>query len=418
MGALIKRDPPLSGLLGDTPLGKYRISRWGALLLIVILIAPAVQLTGDLLKDHFKDIKDAQTMSATVDEIEKGVASSTITGVQAIKEASDKQVEVVNEVLHTQQTLSGQTSGVAAQATRTLGEVERGLYPLRDVEWSYELEFNLKGERFSGLTELLRQKLPEHPGWSATPDGNNRIYETLWPPTNPFGPTSISVDMFSEPHVISGDGFFDVIGPSVLVDFFEQAPNMSALSNMNLSSGGYHATLDRVINGAFLRMEHPEEKLNRLDGTRYQLIYFPASDSRPDTDRLFVDYFRRLPDYFQFVTAQTYVGLSDLVNNQFVVRMETNHDSVKSNASLNEFAGAESLYRLNEIRMRVGNQEIVWHSSDFQSYYVRGCCLVYKTTMPGRFEDLRKRLSPVFTEEDESPLFTLRPTVHKRRPGE
>jgi hypothetical protein len=95
------------------------------------------------------------------------------------------------------------------------------------------------------------------------------------------------------------------------------------------------------------RMEKPKEKFNSLGGTMYQLIYFPASDGRPNTDRLSLTIFGNFPIIFSS-TSQTYIGLSDLANREFVVRMETNHESMKSGGD-NEFAGTKTSYKLNEI---------------------------------------------------------------------
>jgi hypothetical protein len=69
-GAFLKRETPLDGFWRDTPFGKYRITRWGGILLAVILIAPAVQLSGDLLKDHLKDKRDASELEKTTERIE------------------------------------------------------------------------------------------------------------------------------------------------------------------------------------------------------------------------------------------------------------------------------------------------------------------------------------------------------------
>lgn len=166
-GAFVKRERPLGGWLKGTPLGKYSVTTWGAILLAVILMAPLVQFIGDWIKDANDTRALNNTASAIRRDIDDTVTSST-------SKASDTITRLV-----------------ASTTESALSEIDRTLYPFKDVWWAYEVRLDLHHPKIAEYRDFLRQKakeiFAENPGFGEElKSGSHETGSTGYPNTDIF----------------------------------------------------------------------------------------------------------------------------------------------------------------------------------------------------------------------------------------
>lgn len=159
-GVFVLRDTPLSGWLQDSPIGRYRITRWGAFLLLIILLAPAVQFIGDRLKDRADSRSLADTAKTISTTINQTVQESTKQARQQIENVveleSQKQRNAQNAILSQQVATNKDTSQIAEQASGILHTLNNTIFPMKDVRWAYKVSFNVKHPIVQRYLQQLR----------------------------------------------------------------------------------------------------------------------------------------------------------------------------------------------------------------------------------------------------------------------
>jgi hypothetical protein len=149
-GAFVKRDPPMGGRWRDFPFAKYRATPWGATLLAVILIAPAVQFIGDWVKDA----NDAKSLQKTIDKLKIDVGETvTASTAQARGEIVGTVKSEGQAQLSEAKKLDDQTSGIASGANHILEGVERLVDRFNEFSVDAIYEYP-SGENVPGMTKL------------------------------------------------------------------------------------------------------------------------------------------------------------------------------------------------------------------------------------------------------------------------
>jgi hypothetical protein len=152
--AFVKRDQPIAGRWQDFPLAKYRITRWGGTLLIVILIAPAVQFIGDWIKDA----NDTKSQQDTAAQIRRDIDSTVTTSTEKSRKNI---VDTVGGVISAQTALAAKTSDIAHGASDILTSINRGLYPFKNILWAYEVRLNLSHPKMRPFRDFMHEKAEE-----------------------------------------------------------------------------------------------------------------------------------------------------------------------------------------------------------------------------------------------------------------
>jgi hypothetical protein len=141
-GAFPKRERPLTGWYKDLPFSEYRVTGKGAILLTVILLAPAVQFVGDWIKD----VADANTQRRIAGDIRKDVD-------ETVRTASQLQLDAEKSAIAQETAIGKQASVLLANVRKSLvlgeeqisrsGEISndlnRSLNPLTNVLVTYRL---------------------------------------------------------------------------------------------------------------------------------------------------------------------------------------------------------------------------------------------------------------------------------------
>jgi hypothetical protein len=214
-----------------------------------------------------------------------------------INDATSTELGKFDTVINKQDGAALQTQRVASGATQILSDVQEMIYPFKDVEWAYELRFNLQDPRLAGLRTFLREKESSHPAGSLG-DGEapTPFYELFSQRDN-----RMQADQYGEPRIYTDkENFFVVAGPLVLVDLFDSAPQEGRPLSKWVRSAKYSVRLKLILDPSRLRKENSNKESERLAGFPYQLIYYPSQEGKPDSDELFVDYYRWVPDYLVF----------------------------------------------------------------------------------------------------------------------
>jgi hypothetical protein len=150
-GAFERRQQPLfTGRWKEFPLARYKITRWGGLLLSIILIAPMSQFVGDWIKDYNDEKSLENTAKNIRDNISNTVADTTERAhhdiVNIVESESKQQSQDLAKA-------SAQISRVAERASQILKEVDRSLQPLGTPEISVQLELDCKSQNYASLCE-------------------------------------------------------------------------------------------------------------------------------------------------------------------------------------------------------------------------------------------------------------------------
>ncbi len=116
-GAFRKRTKPLGGWWQDLPLAQYQLTRWGGILLSVILLAPTVQFFGDWMKDA----SDTRTLKKTATDIRKDITKT-------VQDESRLQQDAENKVIEKETSLGKQTSDILnvinGQLSKTVDDIK------------------------------------------------------------------------------------------------------------------------------------------------------------------------------------------------------------------------------------------------------------------------------------------------------
>jgi hypothetical protein len=405
-GAFVKRDPPLDGRWKDFPFAKYRVTRWGGTLLAVILIAPTVQFIGDWMKDASDTKSQQQTANQIRQDIDGTVKNSTELARQSI-------LGTVGTVIDEQKSLGAQTSNIARGANDILTDINRNLYPFKDVTWAYEVRINLNHPKMQSFRDFIRQKSKE------IFDRNQNLGNGLKPgdsilggsdyksvaPYQSYGQRKRLLVGIDSPFLRESDPAFGaILGYEVYVDLFRNSPTLSMLSKHRFRSPDYAVTLLPPYSSDVYEMTKAADRFP-LDSYRsFQLIYVPGDDNDPNSDQCFVDYYWHALEKFDILTERsetTIAGLPDLDSTLFVVRLET----------VSEYWGSEAPYSIEFLRMHVGAQELTFSRSDLGSPSSRNGYLTYRKRMPKDFNSVLRLFETVRSDEDKKPTSTTRLVV-------
>jgi hypothetical protein len=178
-GAFERRQQPLQGLWKDTPLGTYRLTRWGGILLAVILSAPTVQFVGDWIKDENDSRTLGNTAVAIRQDIDNTVATTTERShsdiIAVVRTESQAQAEASVRT-------SNQLSDVAAAAGRTLAQAERILQPLSDVRASFWFRVPLLDPDLQEFrSRFISDVQPLITQWEAAPSSSPNFQNGAYP---------------------------------------------------------------------------------------------------------------------------------------------------------------------------------------------------------------------------------------------
>src|SRR5258708_3882786 len=378
-GAFVKRDPPL-GDRWNSPFAKYSVTRWGATLLAVILIAPAVQFIGDWMKDSADAKSQQETAHSVSEEIEHTVKTSTENARRDI-------VGTVGTVIDQEKELRVKTSEIASGASNILTGIDRGLYPFKDVAWAYKGRINLDHPKMRSFRELVSE------GARSIVDRHQNLGVGL----PPGATASVSVDSSVLAFVRGGErkrllvgidspflketdpAFGAILGYDVFVDFFTKPTTLRQLASLGFRSSDYAVTLLSPYSSDGYEMAKAGQGFPPESYRSFELIYFPANDDDPSSDQCYVDYYWHALRKFDILTERSQtriVGLPDLRSSLFVVRLETVAD----------YWGSIAPYSLESLRMRVVAQVLTLSRSDFNAPESRNGYLLYRKTMPGDFD--------------------------------
>jgi hypothetical protein len=401
-GAFKKRPRPLGGWWKDSPLARYRITPWGATLLAIILIAPAVQFVGDWMKDNADNKSLRMTADTIRNDIDQAISTSTKESQKEItttvRSESEQQLSAQQKLLTAQMALRDQTSEVAIGAKQILTAVNRSLYPFKDIAWAYEIRINLNHPKLQRYRDFLRQKAAEI--FSKYP-----INAQLTPDSSVMGPTGydststfqrygesqrLLIDRGSPLIPDQDDGaFYAVLGLVIYVDIFKSDVTINQLSSRAFRSEDYAVTLIPPYSTSY----EFKVKQENFSDTKFELVYIPAAENNKDSDELLVDYYWRAMTKFEFLTEKTQssvAGLPDLVSSNYVVRVIQDRKQWDSTSAL----------CLNRLRMAIGDAEMTLSEKDFNSRGEAGQFVVYQKQMPADFDALMNLFTIVRSRND------------------
>jgi hypothetical protein len=412
-GAFVRRDVPLSGWWKDSPFGRYRITRWGAFLLFIIILAPSVQFVGDRLKDR----ADAQSLTDTARNISKTIDQTVQDSTrQARKEIEDvvasegqKQQNAQNAILSQQLATNKDTSQIATQASNILSTLNDTLFPMKDVRWAYKVSFNLKHPIVREYLQRLRKLFRDNSRDGLS--GSSKCYDNLIEAGNTKTPCFL-VFIDSKFMPAGDDPIFGlVLGYDLSVDIFKtpsasSPPTRSTDYAIDLLEPYNADTYGMGVGGHF-----PQESYRQ-----FQIVYYPPMLGRDDSEQLFIlKYWDAMANFDVIAghTKSTLRGLADLTNTTFVIALA---DCIYK---CDRYLSAGPAFTLSALKMRVGDEETVFSPEDLRdkkriksgAEYRQ----IYRVPMPPTFPLLMERFDTVRSDLETRPLSELHLVV---RPAE
>jgi hypothetical protein len=359
-----------------------------------------------------KDANDAKAQLKTEKAIDSTVRTSTAnasrTIIKIVDDANGRELDSVRTVIAAQRALGSQTAQIAKGAGDILTDIDKTLYPFKDVSWAYEVRFNLSHPMLRHFKELLRQKakdlFDQRPNFGAVYPGQNRFEDT--PDTSiylfqRYGQRKRLLMWIDAPFLRADKyAFGAVLGYGVFVDIFKAAPPLQRLSDFGFRSSDYAVLLLPPYNNDTYWMARSANEFPMDNYRQFELIYIPPSAAGANDDECYVDYYWHAMEKFDIITEPSrasIAGLPDLRGSQYIVRLE----------SLSDWEGIPP-YALSSLRMRVGSLEMTLSAKAFRSRRDAHGYLIYQKTLPARFDQVLNLFDAIRSPEDTAPLSHLR----------
>ena len=293
-------------------------------------------------------------------------------------------------------------TGLIDQAEVISLDINRAVYPLKDVRWSYIVKMNLLAseveELRKKLNKIANKALEGREGFGSSLSSGSVMSASLGDQVRLRGSGSgklhlaldVESSVIAEAKIIGA-----ILGYSVAVDFFSNPQVIDSLDT--LDTRGNVLAVNLLPPWAYdIYQINKYRGFDSDDGLKFQLKYYPGDINDKDDDELYVEYYWLEPESMDKITLPSdasATGIPDLIGSHLYIRLSTNR----------QYWGKQPPYFLESLRIRIGEVEGVIHSEEFNLVDNNGEYLIYHFQFPASLQGILKKLKTVRRPEREAP---------------